>query len=143
LPDTKSISKKNARKHRIEKKHNEKKKSVADKSKNKASKKKPSSKRKNEQRKRKNIHKDVSPENYFLLVDGSVVKNLQELAESFERMSDDVFYYHVTEFKNDFCNWVEDIFGEKELAEHLREANTIEQAHIAVLKHIIKKLKEL
>lgn len=91
----------------------------------------------------KRIHKDIPIEHHFLLIDGSTVQGLEDLADAFERMSDDVFFYHVDEFKNDFANWVKDIFDEKDLAEHLALAKTLEHAHIAVLKHVIKQLKRL
>ncbi|NOZ80974.1 MAG: hypothetical protein GXP63_04845 [DPANN group archaeon] len=89
------------------------------------------------------IHADVPTEHYFLLIDGSAIRGLEELADAFDQMSDDVFYYHVNEFKNDFANWIRDIFDEKELAEHIELAKSIEHAHIAVLRHIIKQLKKV
>ncbi len=74
---------------------------------------------------------DASPEKCFWACDGQVLKNLGELAGAIEKMSDDVFNYHVTKEKNDFANWVSDVFGEEKLAAELKKAKT---AKVAVRK---------
>lgn len=84
--------------------------------------------------------KDVKPDCYFLVVDGSTIKNLLELADALRTMSDDVFYYHVTNDRNDFSNWIRDVFEEKELAEELSKLHSKMEAQVAVLRHLLKKL---
>lgn len=74
----------------------------------------------------------------FVLKDGRVLKDLIELSHAIEHMSDDVFSHHVNAFKNDFRNWVRDVFGKKELAAELEKAKTRSDIQIAVLKHIVK-----
>ena len=85
---------------------------------------------------------EVPGEFCFMVVDGSSLKSVSELLDKIEEISEDVFNYHVTDERNDFANWVRDVFDEKELAERLFESKTREQAHIALLKHFLKKLKE-
>lgn len=80
----------------------------------------------------------IKEEHYFVVVDGSALKSLKELAEALDSMSDDVFYYHVTKEKNDFANWVRDVFNEAELAEKLFNAKTKEKHEIEILKQLLK-----
>jgi len=84
--------------------------------------------------------KDAKPEYYFLMIDGSTIKNLVELADALHIMSDDVFYYHVTHDRNDFSNWVRDVFSEKVLAEEISRLHNKMEAQVAVLRHLLKKL---
>ena len=74
----------------------------------------------------------------FVLKDGRVLKDLVELAHSLDHMSDDVFNHHVNNSKNDFRNWIRDVFGQKELAAELEKAKTRSDLQLAVLKHIVK-----
>jgi hypothetical protein len=67
---------------------------------------------------------DVSEEKAFWCYGGEVFKNLKELASALERMSEEAFQHHVTEHKNDFSNWVRDVFGDTTLASQLRKATT-------------------
>ncbi len=74
----------------------------------------------------------------FVLRDGRVLKDLVELAHALEHMSDDVFNHHVNSSKNDFRNWVRDVFSQKGLAAELEKAKTRSDLQLAVLKHIVK-----
>ena len=75
----------------------------------------------------------------FVLKDGRPLKDFVELAHALEHMSDDVFNHHVNNFKNDFRAWIQDVFGEKELAAELAKIKTRGEMQLAVLKHIVKK----
>jgi hypothetical protein len=66
------------------------------------------------------LFESVNPENCFVLCDGRIIKDYLELARILETLNDDVFCYHVTNEKNDFANWINDIFKEEELATDLR-----------------------
>ena len=74
----------------------------------------------------------------FVLKDGRVLKDLVELSHALEHMSDDVFNHHVNNSKNDFKNWVRDVFSQKELAAELEKAKTRSDLQLAVLRHIVK-----
>lgn len=63
---------------------------------------------------------DVHGEKQFWVNDGNVLKNLKELPRSLRSMSDETFLHHVNEHKNDFANWIEEVVGEKKLAEEVR-----------------------
>jgi hypothetical protein len=75
----------------------------------------------------------------FVLNDGRILKNIKELADALEHMSNDVYAHHVNQDKNDFASWTEDVLYEKDLAEDLQQLDNQLHAQIAVLKHIAKK----
>ncbi len=79
---------------------------------------------------------DVDDPFLFWLCDGTYLKNLYDLKDSLEFMSDEVFTYHVNKEKNDFSKWIEDIIQDKRLANGLRKARTKEQAKKIVSKRI-------
>ena len=78
------------------------------------------------------------PGKHFVLKDGRILKDLVELSHALEHMSDDVFNHHVNVFKNDFRNWVTDVFNEKELASEVEKAKTRNELQLALLRHIVK-----
>ncbi len=82
---------------------------------------------------------DADSNNQFGLHDGRLLKNVKDLADALEHMSDDVFYHHANEHRNDFSTWVRDVLQEPELAEDLISATNQQSAQLAVLKHIARK----
>jgi hypothetical protein len=84
---------------------------------------------------------DVPEEKAFWCYGGEVFKNLQELASALEQMSEESFQHHVTEHKNDFSNWVRDVFGDTTLASQLRKATT-KSSTASKVKARIKWLKD-
>ena len=76
----------------------------------------------------------------FFLADGRKLRNLKELAFSLGDMADDVFWHHVNDVKNDFADWVDGVFKEKELAEELKEIRDKLNVERAILRHIVKKI---
>ncbi|MBI2176545.1 hypothetical protein HYU40_04355 [Candidatus Woesearchaeota archaeon] len=74
----------------------------------------------------------------FVLKDGRVLKDLVELSHALDHMSDEVFNHHVNASKNDFRNWVRDVFSQKELVVELEKAKTRNDLQLAVLKHIVR-----
>ena len=72
----------------------------------------------------------------FTCHDGIHVKNLQELASALEQMSDDTFYYHVNESKNDFSKWVRDVIGDDKLSRDLDKTTNRLQAAKSVAARI-------
>ncbi|MEM4240022.1 MAG: hypothetical protein QXM31_00690 [Candidatus Woesearchaeota archaeon] len=55
-------------------------------------------------------------EKSFYVSDGSVYASLAELAKGLRKMHPDTYAYHVNEQKNDFHNWIRDVFGDQKLA---------------------------
>ena len=86
------------------------------------------------------FHTAIKPENYFYVVDGCIIKDIIELADALEIMSDDSFYHHVTDQRNDFGNWVKDVLKLDALAEKMYKERTKERNQIQLLRCIVMKL---
>ena len=88
---------------------------------------------------------NVSLEKRFWCYDGSVLQNLAELKSALETMNDEVFNYHVNDYKNDFSRWVKDVIGDNKLAKDLQKSNNQTQAARAVSDRItrLKNKKEM
>ena len=69
------------------------------------------------------LKKDAKIGNYFFLTGGQECKNVPELAYALRKMSDQDFEKHVQFGRNDFANWIRDVFQDHELA------NDIEMHH--------------
>ncbi len=72
----------------------------------------------------------------FWTTDGEVIANLTELRDSFEKMADDVFKYHVTKEKNDFADWVEAVLKDQELGNQLRKSRKPSSARTVVVRRL-------
>ena len=69
------------------------------------------------------------PEEYvFWCHDGTIFRDMKDLAESLAAMSDDVFAHHVNSEKNDFCKWVRDVIRDEKLANDLAVVTNRTQA---------------
>jgi len=86
---------------------------------------------------------DIAPDKYFVLCDGKTIKDYQELASLLETVNDDVFFYHVNNERNDFANWVNDVFGEEKLANEIRKSKNKTEIIAIIYKHLFHKLADL
>ena len=86
---------------------------------------------------RKNILGEAPEEYHFVMKDGDKIKSIQELADKLEHMSEDVFTHHVNEAKNDFANWIGDVFNEEKLAKELRRTQNKIETRIKVLQRLV------
>ena len=90
----------------------------------------------------RSLLQSTSPEFYFKVVDGSEIKSLAELADALDRMSDDSFFYHANEQRNDFANWIRDIFSEQQLAEQMTKCNSRLGAEVCLLRHFVREINK-
>ncbi|OYT32759.1 hypothetical protein B6U93_00605 [Candidatus Woesearchaeota archaeon ex4484_78] len=82
-----------------------------------------------------------APERHeFILSDGRRLKNIYQLVDELETMTEDVFRQYVNEFKNDFANWIEDVFEDKSLADELRQIEDRLETQRAILKELVRQL---
>lgn len=82
---------------------------------------------------------ESDPEHGFVL-NGTTLTNLYELIDALETMNDETFRHHVNAVKNDFAQWVQDVFSEHGLAHELRRCST-PQAHAqTIVNHIVQRL---
>lgn len=71
----------------------------------------------------KKLEKSVDKNLAFHLATGKVLTSLRELYDEIHHMSEEVYAHHVTSYKNDFSNWVKDVFGEKDLSAKMATAS--------------------
>lgn len=82
-----------------------------------------------------------APEEYhFVLADGKKLKSLYDLANALGKMTEDTFKHHVTEARNDFSNWINDVFKDEELAKDIQDIKDRTDAELRLLKHFVKRL---
>lgn len=71
---------------------------------------------------------DVPEDKVFWCHNGRAMKNLEELGAALREMAEETFRYHVTEGRNDFSKWVQDVVGDYELSTGLQNTSNKEQA---------------
>jgi hypothetical protein len=92
----------------------------------------------------KKIHpylSDVRKGNDFIICNGKHINNLKELLVQLINMSEDVFRYHVTDYRNDFAAWIYNAVGYKELAEAIGPIKSKEKI-VETIKSKIDKLDD-
>jgi len=71
---------------------------------------------------------DTAPEQCFWVNNGPVLRNLADLANNLPQMNDGTYKHHANKEKNDFSKWVNDIIGDKKLANELLSSKNKESA---------------
>ena len=89
---------------------------------------------------RKKVLGEAPVEHHFVVADGRKLKNIIELADALETMSEEIFRHHANEFKNDFSNWVKDVFYDHSLAEDISRAKNRLETQIAILRRLVKEM---
>ncbi len=82
---------------------------------------------------------DAPPEHCFWVNNGPILKNLEELANALLHMGEDTFSHHVNNDKNDFSAWVNDVLGDKKLANELLSSHN----RISAAKKVVARLSSL
>lgn len=72
--------------------------------------------------KAKKLLSNCKEEHRFWCNDGKVYKSLADLANGLKNISSEAFSHHVNAEKNDFHNWVRDVFQDPKLAKDLKIA---------------------
>ncbi len=89
---------------------------------------------------RKKILGEAPVEHHFVVADGKKLKNIMELADALETMSEEIFRHHANEFRNDFSSWVKDVFYDHSLADDISMAKDKFQTQIVILRRLVKEL---
>lgn len=89
---------------------------------------------------KKKVLGEAPEEHHFVVADGRKLKNIIELADALETMSEEIFRHHANEFKNDFAAWVKDVFYDHSLADDIAKAKNRLEAQIAILRRLVKEL---
>lgn len=82
--------------------------------------------------------KNIPAEKYFSLCTGGLIKDIKGLVYALDHISDQELYHHVTEGKNDFSTWINDVFGERTLAQKLSKTKDRKDMQITLLKHLVR-----
>ncbi len=70
------------------------------------------------------MRKYIIPVAYcFEVSGGEILSDLADLYYSLREMDNEKFTHHVNEGKNDFADWVEEVFRERELANKMRQVS--------------------
>src|SRR3990172_13196584 len=62
---------------------------------------------------------NVNPESNFVLKNGTIVRNLPELASALQNSDESLFNHHVSDEKNDFAIWIDKCVGDALLKNRL------------------------
>jgi len=66
--------------------------------------------------------KNAPEDKGFWMCDGRVLKNLKDLELALRTMNDGTYKYHVNGKKNDFYNWIKDVFKDSKLASEISKS---------------------
>ena len=89
------------------------------------------------------VHKDKA----FWLCTNENLFSLASLLASLEKVTDEVFRYHITRDKNDFEKWIRDVVKDRELAREIARVKTKEtlirkiNERVILLKKVVKRHK--
>ncbi len=72
---------------------------------------------------------EVPEEHVFHCMDGRILKDMKDLQEALDLMSDETFAHHSNLEKTDFSNWVAQVIGDNKLADDLE--NLVERVQAA------------
>jgi hypothetical protein len=86
----------------------------------------------------KDKHEQRAGDRAFMLRNGDRIDSIKELYEKLESMDDDVFSHHVNSERNDFSNWLKDVFSAHSLAENVSLLSDRSEFKSAVGEHIAK-----
>ena len=89
---------------------------------------------------KKKVLGEAPHEQHFVVADGRRLKNIIELADALETMTEDVFKHHANELKNDFSSWIEVVFKDRALAEDMKKAKNRMESQIVILRRLLKEL---
>ena len=89
---------------------------------------------------RKKVLGEAPVEHHFVVADGRKLKNIIELADALETMTEEIFRHHANEARNDFSAWVKDVFYDHSLAEDISRARNRLETQIVVLRRLVKEL---
>jgi hypothetical protein len=86
----------------------------------------------------KRLLADVPEEYVFWCCDGQILRNLKELGDALNTMTDETYVFHVNPEKNDFANWVRDIIKDEMLAKDLqKETNRVQAVKLVASRRAI------
>lgn len=92
--------------------------------------------------KAREILKEVEGDLRFFCCNGQIFSSLEDLSKGLSKMEKEHFSYHSSKERSDFANWIEDVLGDKKLAEELRNACESKTKTSQAIKKRLKELKK-
>ena len=91
---------------------------------------------------REKVLSDCRPDAAFWTCHGRVVRNIYELTDAIQTMSESSFSYHVNSDhqKNDFAKWIAEVLEDEELALKLVHI-TDKQLYLKIIRNRIRELE--
>jgi len=83
-----------------------------------------------------NLTREIPADKYFVLANGQPVKNVAELAAILDQLEDHVFNHHVNVDRNDFHNWIKDVFEDIDLARKIAGVHDKKHLQLVIYRHI-------
>lgn len=84
----------------------------------------------------------ITEDKWFYFVGGRKVSSIEELRSVLEAVDDNEFTFHCNSGKNDFANWVEGVFAERDLANRMRGV-TAKNSMVIVLAGFLNENKTI
>lgn len=78
----------------------------------------------------------------FYLTSGKTFSNLKSFSKHLKEMSLDVYDSHVSEYKNDFSNWIRHSLKKEELSKLVDGQISKVEMELEVLRHLVHDLKK-
>jgi len=79
----------------------------------------------------------ANPREHFVLKNGKTLKSGAELKQALPSMDDATYKHHVTKDRNDFANWIADVYRDTETANSIRKAHNKQD----IIRIIAQRLK--
>ncbi len=80
----------------------------------------------------------VETDKPFYVKDGTVLRSIADLIKSLDYMNDEIFYQHVNNERNDFYNWIADVF-DKEIAETIKKVDSKLEMQVNLLEELLNR----
>lgn len=81
----------------------------------------------------------IAQESYFKLCNGKEIKSIDELKSILKKIDDSTFNFHVNGERNDFYNWIKDVFQDKTLAIMVKNISDRKEMSNIIAKHLSEK----
>ncbi len=83
----------------------------------------------------------ISPQSYFRLSNGQIIKNLKELPDIIQNIDEAVFKNHVNDVKNDFATWIYNVFRLNDLSVKLGPVKSKEET-VRIIKAYLQQQQQ-
>ena len=80
--------------------------------------------------------KKLEESQYFYTCDGNQLKSLKEFFDVLPEMQDSVFSHHVNGERNDFANWIINIFQNSDLGNKIQSSQTKKEMISSIIKYL-------